>query len=170
MKPSSNGKGGPPLPNCSGKRFAIVTARFYTELTDWLIDGAKRALRDCGVAEADIELYDVPGCFELPLACRKIADNTSIDAVVALGVVIRGDTPHFDFVAGECARGIMNVQLAAGMPIGFGVLTTENMAQAEERADPKRMDKGYEAAIAAATLLGIPRDEPRAGFRSGFRS
>jgi 6,7-dimethyl-8-ribityllumazine synthase len=170
VKPSSNGKQKKHLPDCSGKRFAIVTARFYTELTDQLIDGAKRALLDCGVAESDIEFYEVPGCFELPLACRKIADNTSIDAVVALGVVIRGDTPHFDFVAGECARGIMNVQLAAGMPIGFGVLTTENMAQAEERADPKRMDKGYEAAIAAAALLNIPKDSPRAGFRSGFRS
>lgn len=166
MKPNSNGNSKKALPDCSGKRFAVVTARFYTELTDWLIDGAKRALRDCGVAESDIEFYEVPGCFELPLACRKIADNSSIDAVVALGVVIRGDTPHFDFVAGECARGIMDVQLAASMPIGFGVLTTENLAQAEERADPKRLDKGYEAAIAAASLLSIPKDEPRAGFRS----
>lgn len=171
MKPNGNGKTSKKAPpNASGKRFAIVTARFYTELTDWLIDGAKRALKDCGVATDDIELYEVPGCFELPLACRKLADDTSVDAIIALGVVIRGDTPHFDFVAGECARGIMNVQLAAGIPIGFGVLTTENMAQAEERADPKRMDKGYEAAIAAASLLGIPKDLPRAGFRSGFRA
>jgi 6,7-dimethyl-8-ribityllumazine synthase len=170
MKPSANGSDKKVAPDCRGKRFGIVTARFYVELTDWLIDGAKRALKDCGVADDDMEFYEVPGCFELPLACRKLADNSAIDAIVALGVVIRGDTPHFDFVAGECARGIMNVQLAAGIPIGFGVLTTENMAQAQERADPKRMDKGYEAAIAAATLLGIPKDAPRAGFRSGFRS
>jgi len=81
-------------------------------------------------------------------------------------VVIRGETPHFDFVAGECARGIMDVQLATGTPIGFGVLTTENVEQAQERADPKRGDKGYEAAVAAATLLGLTGNEvPRAGFR-----
>jgi 6,7-dimethyl-8-ribityllumazine synthase len=166
MKPSGNGKRKATLPDAAGKRFAIVTARFYTELTDWLIDGAKRALKDCGVASEDIELYDVPGCFELPLACLKLADSAGVDAIVALGVVIRGDTPHFDFVAGECARGIMDVQLSAGIPIGFGVLTTENLAQAEERADPKRMDKGYEAALAAIALLQIPREVPRAGFRA----
>ncbi len=152
-------------PDCSGKRFAIVAARFYRELTDWLIDGAERALRDCNVDPEDITLYEVPGCFELPLACRRLIDAERFDAIVALGAVIRGETPHFDFVAGECARGIMDTQLATGVPIGFGVLTTENLAQAEERADPKRGDKGYEAAIAAASLLHVPRDLPRAGFR-----
>jgi 6,7-dimethyl-8-ribityllumazine synthase len=164
-KADSNGSHLPPAPNCAGKRFAIVSARFYRELTDWLIDGARRALADCGVAEGDIDVYDVPGCFELPLACRKIIDGTNVDAVVALGVVIRGETPHFDFVAGECARGVMDVQLTTAVPIGFGVLTTENMAQAVERADPKQGDKGYEAAIAAAAILHIPRVAPRAGFR-----
>ena len=154
------------LPQLHGKRFAIVSARFYRELTDWLLDGAKRALRDCGVGDEDIDAFDVPGCFELPLACRNLIDSDRYDGIVALGVVVRGDTPHFDFVAGECARGIMTVQLATGVPIGFGVLTTENMAQAEERADPKRGDKGYEAAIAAATLVTIPANLPRAGFRT----
>lgn len=154
------------LPKVAGKRFAIVAARFYRDLTDWLIDGATRALKDCGVYADDIVVYEVPGCFELPLACRNLIDCDRFDAIVALGVVVRGDTPHFDFVAGECARGIMDVQLATGTPIGFGVLTTENMAQAEERADPKRLDKGYEAAIAAATLLNVPSDTIRAGFRS----
>lgn len=155
-------------PDCSGKRFAIVTARFYRELTDWMVDGARRALRDCGVAADDVVVYDVPGCFELPLACRKVIAAGEIDAVVALGVVVRGDTPHFDYVAGECARGIMTVQLTAGVPIGFGVLTTDTMQQAIERADPKQGDKGYDAAIAAAALLDIPRENtvPRAGFRS----
>jgi 6,7-dimethyl-8-ribityllumazine synthase len=156
------------LPDCSGKHVAIVAARFYDDLTAQLIDGARRALRDCKVSAADVFTYDVPGCFELPLACRKLIESDRFDAVVALGVVIRGDTPHFDFVAGECARGIMDVQLASGIPIGFGVLTTDNLAQAEERADPKRGDKGYEAAIAAATLLILNgNEEPRiAGFRS----
>lgn len=169
MKPKSEQNGrlnAMPAPDCAGKRFAIVAARFYTQLSDWLIDGAKRALADCGVDPHDVTVFDVPGCFELPLACRLVIENESLDGVVAVGAVIRGETPHFDFVAGECARGIMDVQLAMGVPIGFGVLTTENMAQAQERADPKYGDKGYEAAMAAATLLQIPKKLPRAGFRA----
>ena len=145
-------KSAAPLPDCRGKRFAIVTARFYRELTDNLLDGAKRALHDCGVADESVDAFDVPGCFELPLAAFNLIEREQYDGIVALGVVIRGDTPHFDFVAGQCARGIMDVQLATGTPIGFGVLTTENFEQAEERADPAGGDKGYEAAIAAATL------------------
>ena len=139
-------------PDCRGKRFAIVVARFYPELTDQLVDGARRGLRDCGVAEGSIETFDVPGCFELPLAAFNLIERDQYDGIVALGVVVRGDTPHFDYVAGQCARGIMDVQLATGTPIGFGVLTTENFEQAEERADAARGDKGYEAAIAVATL------------------
>jgi 6,7-dimethyl-8-ribityllumazine synthase len=152
------------LPDATGKRFAIVVARFYGDLADMLVDGAKRGLVDCNAAEADV--YNVPGCFELPLACRNLIDTDRYDALVALGVVIRGETPHFDFVAGECARGIMDVQLSTSVPIGFGVLTTDNVAQAQERADPKKGDKGFEAAIAAVTLLGITAGVPRAGFRS----
>ena len=155
------------LPDGSGKNAAIVVARFYGDLADQLVDGARRALHDCKVGASNVHLYEVPGCFELPLACRNLIESDRFDAVVALGVVIRGDTPHFDFVAGECARGIMDVQLATGTPIGFGVLTTENLAQAQERADPKRGDKGYEAAVAAVALLGLASSEiPRAGFRA----
>jgi 6,7-dimethyl-8-ribityllumazine synthase len=142
-----------PPPDCAGRRFAIVSARFHTDLADVLVDGAKRALRDCNVAEEDVSLFEVPGCFELPLACRNIIACGRFDALVALGAVIRGETSHFDFVAGECARGIMDVTLATGKPVGFGVLTTENLAQAQERADPKRGDKGYAAAISAAEML-----------------
>lgn len=156
------------FPDCAGKRFAILVARFYPELADWLEDGARRALHACGVAAEDVAVYHLPGCFELPpAASRLIAADERLDAVVALGVVIRGETPHFDFVAGECARGLMNVQLATGVPIGFGVLTTETLAQAQERADPARGDKGFEAALAAAALLQVPRlpaKEPL-GFR-----
>jgi 6,7-dimethyl-8-ribityllumazine synthase len=170
VKPKANGESSqaPPAPDCSGKRFAIVAARFYRELTDSMVESAKRALRDCGVNEEDILVFDVPGCFELPLACRKIIARESVDGIVALGVVIRGETPHFDFVAGQCAQGIMSVQLASGVPIGFGVLTTENMEQAVERADPKQGDKGYEAALAAASLIALDHQHemPRAGFRS----
>jgi 6,7-dimethyl-8-ribityllumazine synthase len=156
------------LPDAKGKRFAIVAARFYADLADWLEDGARRGLRDCGVADKDIEVVGVPGCFEIPLVARRLIVGGEYDGIVALGVVIRGDTPHFDYVAGECARGIMNVQLTTGVPIGFGILTTENLAQAEERADPKRLDKGYEAAVAAATVALIEpskRDKQRVGFR-----
>jgi len=153
-----------PLPDAGGKRFALVVARFYAELADWLTDGAKRALADCGAGEVDV--FEVPGCFEIPLACSNLIDTDRYDALVALGVVIRGETPHFDYVAGECARGIMDVQLATGVPIGFGVLTVDNALQAQERADPQRGDKGYEAAIAAATLLRITSGIARAGFRT----
>lgn len=143
-----------------------MSARFYEELADWLEDGARRALADCGVSPEAIQVFHVPGCFELPLAASRLIEAEEFDAIVAVGVVIRGETPHFDYVAGECARGIMSVQLETGVPIGFGVLTTETAAQAEERADPKRGDKGYEAALAAAALLTIPRVSQRpVGFR-----
>ena len=144
-----------PVPSCAGKRFAVIVARFYFDLTEQMLDGAKRALRDCGVDDNDIRIVEVPGCYELPLAALKVLQAGKVDAVVALGVVIRGETPHFDFVAGECARGLMEVQLRTGAPVGFGVLTTETLAQAEERVDPARGDKGYDAGFAAASLLVI---------------
>ena len=156
------------FPDAKGKKFALVVATFYTDLAAWLEDGARRGLRDCGVADDDIDLIRVPGCFELPVAARRLLRSaTDYAGLVALGVVVRGDTPHFDFVAGECARGIMDVQIASGVPIGFGVLTTENIAQAEERADPARGDKGYDAAIAAATVAAIEvkTEKARVGFR-----
>ncbi len=156
------------LPDAAGKRFAIVVADFYADLAAWLEDGARRGLVDCGIDADAIEIFRVPGCFELPLAARRLIATGKLDGIVALGVVIRGETPHFDFVAGECARGLMDVQLASGIPIGFGVLTTDNRAQAEERADPARGDKGYDAAVAAATVAMIePRRE--AAARMGFR-
>ena len=155
------------LPDASGKRFAVVVADFYADLAAQLEDGARRGLRDCGVADDAIDVVRVPGCFELPLAARRLIAAGNLDGVVALGIVIRGETPHFDYVAGECARGIMDVQLATGVPIGFGVLTTDNRAQAEERADPARGDKGYEAAVAAATVAVI--EPKREGARVGFR-
>ncbi len=154
------------LPNAVGKRVAIVAARFYAQVADWLVDGAARAVHVCGVAEADVERFDVPGCFELPLACKQLLESGHFDACVALGAVIRGETAHFDLVAGECARGIMDVALDTGLPIGFGVVTTDTLAQAEERADPRRGDKGYHAALAALALLEVVPATPRAGFRT----
>jgi 6,7-dimethyl-8-ribityllumazine synthase len=156
-------------PDAKGKRFGIVSARFYADLADWLEDGARRGLRDCGVADSDVELVAVPGCFEIPLVARRLIVQGEYDGIVALGVVIRGDTPHFEYVAGECARGIMTVQLATGVPIGFGILTTENLAQAQERADPQRLDKGHEAAVAAASVAVIEPAPKREKQRVGFR-
>jgi len=143
------------LPDGKGRRVAVVCAEFYPQLAAWLEDGARRALSDCGVADADRTFVRVPGCFELPLAAQRLIASGKFDAVVALGVVIRGETPHFEYVAGECAGGLMEVQLSTGVPIGFGVLTTETEAQAEARADPRRGDKGYQAALAALALLGV---------------
>jgi 6,7-dimethyl-8-ribityllumazine synthase len=155
------------FPDAKGKKFAIIVATFYADLAAWLEDGAKRGLRDCDVADDAVEVFRVPGCFELPVTARRLIRAGDYDGMIALGVVVRGETPHFDYVAGECARGIMDVQIATGVPIGFGVLTTETLAQAEERADPARGDKGYDAAIAAATVAVIePKvDRPRVGFR-----
>src|ERR1700721_2937252 len=155
------------LPDASGKKFAIIAATFYADLAAWMEDGARRALRDCGVADDAVEVFRVPGCFELPVAARRLIRAGDYDGMIALGVVVRGETPHFDYVAGECARGIMDVQIASGVPIGFGVLTTETLAQAEARADPAQGDKGYDAAVAAATVAVIePKaHRPRLGFR-----
>jgi len=148
--------GGPDqIPDCRGKRFALVVARFYDELATWLVDGARRGLADCGVLPGDIRTIDVPGCFEIPLACDTVLATGEYAGAVALGVVVRGETPHFDYVAGECSRGVMDVSLAHGLPIGFGILTTDSYLQAGERADPSRGDKGYHAAIAAATLAAL---------------
>src|SRR3974390_3158989 len=106
MKPGTkNGS----LPQIAGNRFAIVSARFYPDLADWLEDGARRGLRDCGVADDAIERFVVPGCFEIPLACQRLAQGEKYDGFVALGTVVRGDTPHFEYVAGACTRGIMQV-------------------------------------------------------------
>ena len=151
MKPSAATATAPP--NCAQARFAIVCARFYADLADLLLDGARRALRDCSVGDDNVNVFEVPGCFEIPLACRNLIAADRCDAVVALGVVVRGETPHIEYVAGECTRGIMAVQLATGTPIGYGVLTTETIAQARERAERSGGDKGYAAAIAAATML-----------------
>ena len=142
-----------PPPDCAKRHFAIICARFHPDIADLLVDGARRALQDCKVGDDNVVLVEVPGCFELPLACRSLIKTDRFDALVALGVVIRGETPHFNYVAGECARGIMDVQLATGTPIGFGVLTTESVAQALQRATPDGGDKGYSAAMAAAIMV-----------------
>lgn len=140
-----------------GTRFALIAARFNEPLVAQLVAGAQRALRAAGAADVDVELHWVPGAWEIPAAALWLAATERFTAIVALGCVIRGDTPHFEFVAGECARGLMKVQLETGVPIAFGVLTVEDQAQAEQRADPARMDKGGEAALAALEMANLVR-------------
>ena len=143
-------------------RVAIVAARFNDALVSQLIDGATRAWRAHGGSEEQLIVQRVPGAFELPLAALKFAASGAYQAVIALGCVIRGDTPHFEYVAGECARGLMDAGLASGVPVVFGVLTTETQAQAEERADLGRMNKGRESMEAALEMIELlaPFDPP----------
>ena len=139
----------------NGKRIAIAVARFNPSITDLLLAGCTAALVEHGVAESDLEVAPVPGAWELPLACRYLADSGQFDAVIALGAVVRGETAHFDFISSECAHGLMRVALDSGVPVAFGVLTPENGEQALERADPARKNKGCEAALAALDMLAL---------------
>lgn len=157
------------------RRAVIVAARFNAELVDRLIEGARAAWKDHGGADAGLLVERVPGTFELPLAAKLFAASGGVDAVVALGCVIRGDTPHFDYVAGECARGLMDAGLSTGVPVIFGVLTTENQAQAEERADVARMNKGRESMEAALEMIQLlnspaPAEGGRAARRTARKS
>jgi 6,7-dimethyl-8-ribityllumazine synthase len=136
-------------------RVAIVAARFNAALVDQLVEGATRAWSAHGGNADEIIVVRVPGAFELPLAALKFAASGEYHAVIALGCVIRGDTPHFEYVAGECARGIMDASLATGIPVIFGVLTTETDAQAQERAALDRMNKGGESMEAALEMIEL---------------
>jgi 6,7-dimethyl-8-ribityllumazine synthase len=154
--------------DASGRRVAIVAARFNAALVDQLIDGATRAWLAHGGAANQLIVVRTPGAFELPLAALKFAASGEYQAVIALGCVIRGDTPHFEYVAGECARGLMDAGLASGVPVIFGVLTTGNQAQAEERASVTRMNKGRESMEAALEMIELlePFSAPRARARN----
>jgi 6,7-dimethyl-8-ribityllumazine synthase len=150
------------------RRFALVVGRFYEQLADALVAGAREVLEPHG----EVDVFDVPGAFELPLAAKYAAESGRYAAIVALGAVIRGETDHYDYVCGEAARGIQQVQLATGVPVGFGVLTVDSMeqAQARVRGGPKR-DSGAHAAEAILASLAI-KDEltgrrTKAGFSAG---
>jgi 6,7-dimethyl-8-ribityllumazine synthase len=156
----SGGYSDGPIPDGSGLRVAVVCARFNDFITDTLLEGARDALKRCRVADADVTVVWVPGAFEIPLVAKRLALTGSVDAVVTLGAVIRGETTHYDFVAGQCAAGVQQVSLETGIPVVFGVLTTENVEQALERAERHRGDKGAEVAIGAVEtallLRGLP--------------
>ena len=136
-------------------RFAIVAARFNHEIVNQLLLGATATLTKHGVVEDSIETIYVPGAFEIPLIAQQLANSKQYSAIIALGCVIRGDTPHFDFVAGECARGILDVSLNTGVPIIFGVLTTDTPEQAQLRSDPKGDNKGVDCALCALEMTNI---------------
>lgn len=142
----------------TGFTFAIVVSRWNDALTSSLKAGAQRALLDRGAGEDSIETFVVPGAFELPLAAKKAAETGRFDAVIALGVVIRGDTPHFDFVAGQASAGIMQASLQTGVPIMFGVVTTNTLDQARERCGNDDGNKGFEAALSAIEVASLFRE------------
>jgi 6,7-dimethyl-8-ribityllumazine synthase len=138
-------------------RFAIVASRFNEMIVDSLVRGAVDALLRHGASEKQVELVRVPGAFDLPFVVKRVAASKRYDAVVALGAVIRGATPHFDHVAGQCAAGLARVAEETGVPVSFGVLTTETIEQAIERAGTKAGNKGADAALAALELANLLR-------------
>ncbi|ALZ75076.1 MAG: 6,7-dimethyl-8-ribityllumazine synthase [Rheinheimera sp.] len=142
--------------SAKGKKFAIVVARFNSFIVESLLDGAVDTLKRVGnVDDADITVVRIPGAFELPLAVQKVAASKQYDAIIALGAVIRGGTPHFEYVAGECTKGIAQVMMQYGLPVSFGVLTVESIEQAIERAGTKMGNKGGEAASSALEMVNV---------------
>lgn len=138
-----------------GRKIGIIVARFNSFISEKLLEGALDSLVRSGVADDDIDVARVPGAFEIPLVAQKMAGSGKYDAVICLGVVIRGATPHFDYVAGEVAKGTAQVMLDAGVPVLFGVLTTESIEQAIERAGTKAGNKGSDVAVAAIEMINL---------------
>ncbi len=142
--------------SAKGKKFAIVVARFNSFIVESLLEGAVDTLKRIGnVDDADITVIRIPGAFELPLAVQKVAASAKYDGVIALGAVIRGGTPHFEYVAGECTKGIAQVMMQYGLPVAFGVLTVESIEQAIERAGTKMGNKGGEAAMSTLEMVNV---------------
>jgi 6,7-dimethyl-8-ribityllumazine synthase len=140
-----------------GLKFGIVVSRFNEFITNKLLSGALDALKRHGVVESDVDVAWVPGAFEIPFAARQMAISGRYDAVITLGAVIRGATPHFDYVAGEVAKGVANLSLTTDTPTIFGVLTTDTIEQAIERAGTKAGNKGWEAAVSAIEMANLAR-------------
>jgi 6,7-dimethyl-8-ribityllumazine synthase len=138
-----------------GLKFALVASRFNDFIVDKLISGAVDYLKRHGAAEDDLALYRVPGAFEMPLVAKKLAESGKFDGVICLGAIIRGATPHFDYVSAEAAKGVAHASMDTGVPIGFGVLTTDSLEQAIERAGSKAGNKGAEAASATLETVRL---------------
>ncbi len=143
--------------NARGLKFAIVVARFNSAITERLLAGALDALTRCGANEGDVEIVRVPGSWEMPLTIKTLAGQKRHDAVIALGAVIRGDTPHFDYVAGQAASGLAQAALETEVPVAFGVLTTNTVEQAMDRAGLKSGNKGFDAAMTAIEMADLLR-------------
>lgn len=143
------------LPDAGTFRFGIVVSDWNSKITHALLDGVVETLKSAGCSSEQIELCRVPGSFELPFAAQKMAQKSDVDAVICLGCVIQGETPHFTFVCDACANGIMQVGLQTGKPVIFGVLTTLDMQQALDRAGGKHGNKGVEAAVTALRMLAL---------------
>ena len=141
--------------DAKGLKVALVVSRFNGFLTERLLEGAIDALRRHGATDDHLVVVRTPGAFELPLAARKLAESGRYDAIVALGAIIRGSTPHFDYVAGEVAKGLAQVTLTAGLPVAFGVLTCDTIEQAVERAGTKAGNRGFDAALSAMEMAGL---------------
>jgi len=144
--------------NAKGFRFAIVASRWNDSLVSRLIEGALDALAELSADENAVEVFRVPGSFEIPLCALKAAESGKFDAVICLGVIIRGQTPHFEYIAAEVARGIGEAGIETGVPLLFGVITAENVDQAIDRAGVKLGNKGFEAAAAAVELVNLYKD------------
>lgn len=141
--------------SAAGFRFGIIVARFNDFISSRLVDGAMDALLRHGAAEENVSVIKVPGAFEIPLVAKKMAMSGQCDAIICLGAVIRGATPHFDYVAAEVSKGVASVGLEIGVPVIFGVITTDNLEQAIERAGSKSGNKGYEGAVAAIEMVNL---------------
>jgi len=142
-------------PDGAGRRMAVVASRFNETITQRLVDGALDALTKHGVAYDDVDVIWVPGAWELPMAARHALGSGRYEALVAIGAVIRGETPHFDYVAGEASRGLMDAAREFDLPVGFGLLTCDDMAQAEARAGGAHGNKGWDAAVAALEMADL---------------
>ncbi len=142
----------------TGLKVGIVVGRFNEFVTSKLLDGALDALKRHGVSEDDVSIAWVPGAFEIPLTAKKMAEMKAFDAIITLGTVIRGATPHFDYVSGETAKGIANVGITSGIPVIFGILTTDTIEQAIERAGTKAGNKGWDAAVNAIEMANLYRE------------
>ncbi|HOJ51587.1 MAG TPA: 6,7-dimethyl-8-ribityllumazine synthase [Syntrophales bacterium] len=140
-----------------GMKFAVIASRFNDFISGRLVEGALDALIRAGAEEKDIDVYKVPGAFELPLAAKRIGQMGKYDAVICVGALIRGATPHFDYISAEVTKGIANVSLELQKPVSFGILTTDTIEQAIERAGTKAGNKGWDAAIAAVEMVDLFR-------------
>jgi 6,7-dimethyl-8-ribityllumazine synthase len=144
--------------NAKGFKFAIVVSRFNSFITERLLEGALDALKRHGADEKQIEVYKVPGAFEIPLVAKLLAKKKETDAIICLGTVIRGATPHFDYVAAEVSKGIAQSSLEIEKPISFGIITSDNIEQAIERAGTKSGNKGFDAAISAIEMVNLIKE------------